>query len=349
MLSQKLTSLRKAEPENPLSAHAIRSQYFENYNEQELLESYRHWRQLPLWLLFLNTETKQIISVRGTKRGDKRHARKALSSFDRAHLLKPIIRQQQRTKKSPPRTNCLWITLTYDGKTGPEAYEYIGQDFNRFITALRKIHKKIDYLRVWESQERGTPHIHVLVIFRNKTWSWAWRKDKKNHLKQYPRIFGYKQIKKHWNHGFSDIKAVHDYEGAVCYLKKYLTKQLESRDDKDDLACAHQMIYKNQSYHVPSKPNIAKATQDPDLIMAINNSNPNPSKSQNPIIFIGTFHSYEIFHRSHIFKVDIKEPYISTIHGNHDIKAVYYLYNSEMKYQDGLIQSTLTETNYQGG
>jgi Bacteriophage replication gene A protein (GPA). len=343
MTKQRLIPLRRTEAENPLSAKGIRNEYlnFGTMTDEELLEKYRNWRQEPIWLIFQEQETRKIIAIRGMKRGDRKHAWKAGQSFDRAIRMKDLVIQQQRTKSSPARTNTLWISATYDGKTGSEAYSYIGKDFNRFKSALEKAYGKVQVIRVWESQERGTPHWHAIIIFLEKTWSWEWRRRRNNRRMSDPRIFGHKEIKKYWKHGFSDVKAVHDYEGALRYIKKYLTKQLESKEKKDDLACAHQMVYGNHTYHVPSNKNIERLLKSSDLITPISNSNSQTEKESITWRFMGTFSSYEPLHRTEIFRIHTKEEVTDTHIGSYTITAVEYLFHEELPYTDGLTQSTL--------
>lgn len=338
LLDKKLIPLRRTEPEHVSSVQAMRSEYFQTDNNEQLMIAYKNWVQIPLWLMFYNPLDKKYISVRGMKRGDKKHARIASSSFDRAQLLKPIVHTQQRTKSSPARTNTLWISLTYPGDVGSEAYQHVGKDFNRFLSAIRKRFGKIQYVRVWESQVRGTPHIHAIIIFQNKTWAWEYRRSKKNPKRKIPRIFGYKEVKKYWSH-HSDVQAVDDYEQKLRYIKKYLTKQLEHKEDKDILACAHQMVYQNHTYFVPNLRNIATATKNPDLSYLLSNSNSESRKQISELQFLGTVHSFEPFHRTEIYQIDIDEL-------TNKITAVHFLYWSEVPfdeiYQDTTVQTQLT-------
>ena len=346
MKNLEITKPRRVESERVLNAHGIRGEYLRTRNDAQLLEDYRAWRDTPIWLMFMvlnsmMTEVKRYFAVRGMKRGDRRHSQKAQISFCRAYKMKQLIRQQPRTKKTPARTNCIWADLTYDGSVGSEAYGYIGQDLNRFISAMKKRYGKMLYCRVWESQKRGTPHVHILMVFLERTFPWIWMRSRKGKRGKVPRVLGHKEIKKYWPHGFANIQAVDDFEGAVKYISKYMTKQLESRTDEDDMACAHQMVYYNQTYHVPSIKNIVRAIDDPDLIQSITNSNQNTSTEDEITFFVGTFHSYEPFHRTHIFRIHVKEQYICQTRRNHIIESVEFLYEWEMPYDDGLEQEVL--------
>lgn len=340
-LNQRTIPLRTAEPEQISSVHAMRTEYFLTNDDNELLRAYKQWVSIPLWLLFqrvdLTNWTKKIFAVRGMKRGDKKHAYIASSSFNRALRLKELHRLQTRTKKSPARTNTLLISLTYSGNTGSEAYDYVGKDFNRFISALRKAFRRIQIVRVWESQERGTPHIHALLTFQDKTWAYEFRRSKKNHRVRKPRIFGYKEIKKYWPY-YSDVQAVEDYERTVWYLKKYLTKQLEHKEDKDILACAHQMIYNNHTYYVPNNENINRAIREknPDLITPISNSNYEHEKDWSYTEFLGTMHSMEPLHRTEIYQIDFSEL-------TNKITAIHYLTWNEVP-TDEVIQDMTIQT-----
>lgn len=122
------------------------------------------------------------------------------------------------------KTSLLWITLTWDRKRGDliSAWQDLGKDFNRFISALRRRYGKISYLRVWESYESGYPHVHVVMMFEEAQFSvfphWS---EKENKLTF--RIKEKGEISDLW-HSHVDVQAISSLSAVFTYLKKHQEK-----------------------------------------------------------------------------------------------------------------------------
>lgn len=95
---------------------------------------------------------------------------------------------------------------------------------NIWLTRIRKLNPKINYLWVAERQKNGTMHFHVLVDkwlnIRVTNWYMAQSLDKyRNDL---PEVF------KNWNkrkYNGVDVREVYNRKGVQKYIAKYCTKR----------------------------------------------------------------------------------------------------------------------------
>ena len=122
------------------------------------------------------------------------------------------------------KTSLLWVTLTWDPKRGDRvfAWENLGKDFNRFISALRSKYGKIHYLRVWESYESGFPHVHAVMLFQETEFNVFPHYDRKEGKLTF-RISEKNQISELW-HSHVDIQAISSLRNVFTYLKKHQEK-----------------------------------------------------------------------------------------------------------------------------
>ncbi|MDP2972401.1 MAG: hypothetical protein Q8P64_24835 [Deltaproteobacteria bacterium] len=124
-----------------------------------------------------------------------------------------------RDRSSRHQTSALFVTLTYE-RTDlrvDEAWERIGEDYNRFISAMRARYGKIQHFRTWEAQKAGYPHIHAVLYFEEQSFEAfyygdAWRVQEKHDLESL------------WPHGFIDVEALASLRGGIGYVAKYLSK-----------------------------------------------------------------------------------------------------------------------------
>lgn len=156
-----------------------------------------------------------------------------------------FFNRKNRSKRH--QTKVLFITLTYrrDGRIDT-AWEDLGVDYNRWISALRRRYGKIQVLRAWEAQKDGYPHIHCVLFFEDIEfetffYNGKWRIDAK-------RI-----LSKNWHWGFADVFALSDLGAGVGYVVKYLTKVhrtvVDGRfDRKSVLTLAMMWIFKKRAF-----------------------------------------------------------------------------------------------------
>ena len=76
----------------------------------------------------------------------------------------------------------MFVTLTYDTKlySFGEAWKSIGDEFNRFMSFIRKNFGKVVCCRVFKAYENGYPHIHCILLFKEKEFKVFM--DKKNNF-----------------------------------------------------------------------------------------------------------------------------------------------------------------------
>lgn len=116
-------------------------------------------------------------------------------------------------------TNALFLTLTDNPALSDTdlAWETIGERWNRFLSAIRKRYGKVDFVRSWESTERGRPHIHALVVFHESTFSTF--TDARGAL----RIMEKREFEGYWD-SFVDVQAPRSAESCVGYITKEVLK-----------------------------------------------------------------------------------------------------------------------------
>ncbi|GAI11308.1 unnamed protein product, partial [marine sediment metagenome] len=132
------------------------------------------------------------------------------------------------------RTNALSIVLEYDATkyTLGEAWFYVGIDFNRFLSNLKKQFGAISHIRAWQSHDSGMPHIHVIIYFKDFEFSvQSWNDGSfRVHPKQKVKPNGKycrQAIKDSWKQGFVDIKCIDSMGDTFKDLLKYVTRDLD--------------------------------------------------------------------------------------------------------------------------
>jgi len=149
--------------------------------------------------------------------GDEKYA-----SFDFENSIYPKIIEEY----FPETTNVLFVTFTIDPKkqTQDQAWKNIGIDFNRAISFLkRKYHSNISIFRTWESQKNGYPHIHAILIFKDKKFH-VFEHINKTQTETTFRIVEKRGFEKCWNNGFIDVVAINSIQGVLKYTSKYVRK-----------------------------------------------------------------------------------------------------------------------------
>jgi hypothetical protein len=139
--------------------------------------------------------------------------------------------------------NVLFVTLTYDItiSTIREAWETIGEDFNKWIRNLRKKFGSISYLRCWEASRRGYPHIHVLMIFHDYEF-------KVKRIKGKYRVQEKEAFEKSY-HSFVDVQAIREIKKGIRYVTKYLTK-LKKKNHTQTLTLALCWLFRKRTFAI---------------------------------------------------------------------------------------------------
>jgi len=136
------------------------------------------WLKQPLYLVFENEEEETLIFRQGSKRGNRIYVgrgykridpvKKELEQLDESYF---VNKRDRRVK-----TKSLFITLTVDPSLflgNRELYwKRISYYFDKFKRAIIKKYGKAFVLRgVIESTLDGFPHIHVVIIFKDREFS----------------------------------------------------------------------------------------------------------------------------------------------------------------------------------
>lgn len=216
----------------------------------ELQDFYLDWRDYIEYLV-LQKQTdslrvkgkveKETIAVKCAKRGNDVYWWRVWKR------LKFLYNLKDRTLFNPRRTikssRVLFVTLTYNIKKSSirEAWENIGEDFNRWIRNLRKKFGQVSYLRCWESSKRGYPHVHLLMFFHDSKFGVIRIEGKY-------RIAEKEMFEKSW-HSFVDVQAVRKLREGIAYITKYLTKT-KNEDQSHTLTLALCWLFIKRSFAV---------------------------------------------------------------------------------------------------
>ena len=219
-------------------ARELREQYFdEGESLDDLCENYLNWVSKPEFLTFCKESEdfspNEYVCIKKLKRGNDIYCSRVRKRFSNLYDLCELNKDIAFLKEDKQRygfSNFLFITLTFDTKLKPFnlAWIDIGKDLNLFLSKLKQCYGDFVLLRCFEAYGNGYPHIHMLILFREKVF------HAKRHLyynkKRKPKI---KYIIDNKNRGLIsdfwhsnvDINAVKSL-GAVKYLLKYVTKDM---------------------------------------------------------------------------------------------------------------------------
>ncbi|MCJ7635268.1 hypothetical protein MUP77_23125, partial [Candidatus Bathyarchaeota archaeon] len=102
----------------------------------------------------------EVFAVKCAKRGNDVYRSRVRQRFEGLTSMADELVFFNAKDHGPKRTRALWVTLTYDSKrcSFKEAWKNIGEEFNRFMSYIRKAIGKVSCCRVFESFENGYPH-----------------------------------------------------------------------------------------------------------------------------------------------------------------------------------------------
>lgn len=207
------------------------------FNTSEVINDYLTWLEQIFYVLvyrFNYNEGKyEYGAFRSPKRGDDLYAERVMSRFT---LLGKHLEARwfyNRMKRSGwVESHALLITLEYNALkySLKESWALAGIDFNRYMSYLRRSYGKCSIIRCFESHESGYVHIHLVVLFFEKSFRGKPMRDKKG--KRVFRVVGddWRHLKKGWSAGFSDVRMVDSVKGGCYYLSKYLSKSVSVKE-----------------------------------------------------------------------------------------------------------------------
>jgi len=215
-------------------------------------ELFCYWRDLAEYLLLHaqyvghgeSVHKNCFLAVKCSKRGNDVYQRRIKNRFEWLNNSMPdkqIFKMRDFQVKKVVKTSLLWITLTWDRKRGDliHAWETLGEDFNRFISALRRKYGKISSLRVWESYASGYPHVHAIILFEEARFTVFPHWSEKDENLTF-RINEKSEIAELW-HSHVDIQAISSLRAVFTYIKKHqekvilgLSGSIQEREDPRD-------------------------------------------------------------------------------------------------------------------
>ena len=226
----------------------------ENENDLDLLEGlYVYWRDLAEYLVLRSVQMNpktfasqwSYVAVKCSKRGNDVYGLRVKRTLDWLSDVENVqfFDVNDFTTGKQVYSSALWITLTYDVERCSrfDAIEHIGKEWNAFISALRQRYGKISVLRTWECSEKGYPHIHAILLFKEakfKVFPWlektvetptAVKSQPSQSAKLTFRIEEKDEIASLW-HSHIDLQAVSSTKKLFNYMRKYQTKTLLASD-----------------------------------------------------------------------------------------------------------------------
>ncbi len=126
------------------------------------------WRVKGLW----SSHVDEYAVFRSRKRGDANyacHVKRRFYALGNITSDRTFFCLRDRGNISSP---VLFATLEYDANRYDlyECWKRVGEDFNRWKSLVRRKFGKFSSVRVWEAHESGYPHIHVALVFEEKTF-----------------------------------------------------------------------------------------------------------------------------------------------------------------------------------
>ena len=158
----------------------------------------------------LNIDTDNLIKKENVKNNDLREIE--LKNINRSKL------KCQRLAKCNSNDWHTFITLTF--KENIKDIVFANNEFEKFITKVKRVFKDLKYICVPEFQKRGAVHYHLLTnisIDNNKLIYKQVDNNKFLHIK-------------YWNNGFNKVDNVSgDIKKIIGYISKYMTKDIDNR------------------------------------------------------------------------------------------------------------------------
>jgi hypothetical protein len=187
---------------------------------ESIERAYLEWVSYPEYMVLqgehVHTGEKRWKAVKVSKRGNDVYNWRLKKRLKRVEELPDLTFFGWKDRSKRHKTRALFVTLTYRRDLRvDEAWEQVGEDFNRWVSLVKKRFGKVKIIRVWQAQRDGTPHIHAICVFEEQEFNafssnGIWRVQEKRSLE--------------WEHGWTDVEALSSLRGGIRYLMKYLTK-----------------------------------------------------------------------------------------------------------------------------
>ena len=193
---------------------------YDNPDLDEIIDNYLAWVSYNEYMVFqgehIHTGEKRYKAVKCSKRGNDVYNWRLKERFNWVDDVPDATFFHYKDRSKRHKTRALFVTLTYARNLRlDQAWEVIGEDYNRWVSRVKRRFGGVQIIRVWEAQQDGFPHIHAIMIFESKEWdafhsNGVWRVQGKASLE--------------WDHGFTDVEALASVRGGIRYVIKYINK-----------------------------------------------------------------------------------------------------------------------------
>jgi len=148
-------------------------------------------------------------------------------------------------------TDLLFITLTVDPKliSRDDAWKIFGKKLNLFRSNLIKKYGAIEFVRTFESQKNGNPHLHMLVKFLDHKFR-IFKYSRKSDGKKEWLVRNRQPILNFWKLGAqSKVLGCSSVKEALGYVGKYILKGAAA-DQKENTSLAMNWFYEKRAFSV---------------------------------------------------------------------------------------------------
>ena len=230
------------------------------YAKEDIVSAYVSWllevkymilcHQREQWVS--NAGDYEYVAVKYAKRGNDVYLSRV---EDRLRGLGVHVPNVDFDFEKKPYTNMLFITLTYDTKlcSFDMAWKKIGAEFNLWRANIRKKYGEFSIFRCFEAFENGHPHIHIVIIFKEKRFRVfkSYEEGRDGKIREVWLIHEKEDFEPYW-HSWTKIKAVYNLKGSLNYLKKYIMKcaEYKQEDNKGKITLAMCWVFRKKAFYV---------------------------------------------------------------------------------------------------
>lgn len=182
---------------------------------------------------------KKTIGVKCSKRGNDVYRWR---SKGRISKLDSVI--DEFDPKLGKTTNVLFVTLTDNPvlRIDREAWERIGERWNRFLSNIKKRYGRVEFVRSFESTKKGRPHIHAQLIFKDAIFHTF--EDPEGRL----RVEEKEGIARFWD-SFVDVQSPRTKSAVLDYIVKEVFKHaVDQQEDQTTLSLL--WLYRKRSFSI---------------------------------------------------------------------------------------------------
>lgn len=208
------------------------------------------WMNETEYIIIKSPDGKTCM-VKCSKRGNDVYRRRVFNKFIPYYNLFKEVGDVMDISKSYDRSNLMYVTGTYNsGYIFGKMWTNIGKHFNRFMYRIRAKYGKVSCVRCWESQEKGKPHFHAILLFHDHRHNYGYFRhpedNKPRWILRYPKEK--REIANLWGMGTVDVRGISDPSKALNYLMPYIMGQKKGWAKKEvdgvDLPSDHEPVYK---------------------------------------------------------------------------------------------------------